>query len=130
MHKHACCTLRWEQNGARARHDVAQLKLAGEDEETALHIANLTRNVTDGHLGEIFARYGRLKRAVVNRDPHVGMSLGTGLVEFITAREAEEAQICMDGVSAAPMRNHNHSCPTTAFLPPPLSPPTLHPLCA
>lgn len=59
----------------------------------------MTRNVREEHLDEIFSRFGRVRRVVLERDQRVQLSKGEGTVEFERADDADEAQLCMDGVS-------------------------------
>jgi RNA-binding protein with serine-rich domain 1 len=61
-------------------------------------VAGLTRNVHEGHLKEIFGRWGPVKKVELARDPIVKLSKGFAHVEYKDRRDAEEAQICMDGV--------------------------------
>eukprot|EP01041_Mallomonas_annulata_P004571 gene4570-9086_t len=63
-------------------------------EGTTLHIANLTRNVKEEHLQEIFSTYGPVDLVI---DKRVGLSKGNAYVEFEKAKDAEDAMLHMDG---------------------------------
>lgn len=98
-----------------------EVQLQGENEDTVLHVSNLTRNVSEAHLREIFSTYGNVasvelgKRAhkpgvgeyvascdsslVAAVDEKVGLPRGWARVEFAAGRDAEVAQHLMDGVS-------------------------------
>lgn len=63
-----------------------------------LHVAGLTRNVSEVHLKEICGRYGTIVKADLARDPKVGLSKGWAHVEFATSKQAESALLHLDGV--------------------------------
>jgi RNA recognition motif-containing protein len=68
---------------------------------TKLHVGNLTRNVNEEHLKEIFGNWGKLKRVELVWDRKTQQSKGFAYLEFETNEEAVEAMARMDGVSAA-----------------------------
>jgi len=54
-------------------------------------VGNLSQEVTDNDLQELFAAYGNVKSAKVIRDLFSGGSKGFGFVEMATQTEAEKA---------------------------------------
>ena len=65
---------------------------------------NLSRNVNDEHLKEIFGACGVVKMAEVTMDPDVNLSTGTATVEF-TARDFAVAAVShLDGSSVDGMK--------------------------
>merc|ERR1712129_1245 len=56
-----------------------------------LSVSNLTRNVNEDHLQEIFGLYGKVKETTVAVDKNVGLPKGYAYVEFSSEREAEKA---------------------------------------
>lgn len=87
--------------------------MAEEAEVVTLHVGNLTRNVGEAHLREVFSSFGALSavdlqvrsidhgptsglmRAQVDRE--VGLSKGFAYVSYRSAEEAEAAVLSMDG---------------------------------
>lgn len=67
------------------------------NEESTLHVANLTRNVKSEHLLEIFSTYGKVKKVDLQIDQRVGLSKGNAYVEFDTSKDAEQAMLYLDG---------------------------------
>lgn len=67
------------------------------NEESTLHVANLTRNVKTEHLLEIFSTYGRVKKVDLQIDQRVGLSKGNAYVEFDISKDAEQAMLYLDG---------------------------------
>ncbi|CAD7959251.1 unnamed protein product [Amoebophrya sp. A120] len=65
--------------------------------DRTLRIRNLSRNVEEPHLREIFKAYGTVKRALIGRDQKCNVNLGYGLVEMATFKEAEQAADCFHG---------------------------------
>ena len=69
-----------------------------------LLVRNLTRNVTDAHLKEIFGTCGAVKTAEVAIDPTVGLSKGHARVELSTRALAVAAVEQFDGAQVDGMR--------------------------
>jgi RNA recognition motif-containing protein len=69
-----------------------------ERESTILSVSNLTRNVTQQHVQEIFGNYGKFKSVELMMDKRFNLSKGYALVEYETRKEAEEARNHMEGV--------------------------------
>lgn len=102
-----------EDNGKRlgspspAAGEASGSEEAEEDDEPAkLHVSGLTRNVTEEHLNEIFATFGKLSRVELVLDRRVGLSRGFAYVEYDHRKDAEEAQLYMDGgqLDGAPLK--------------------------
>ena len=54
-------------------------------------VRNLSRNVTERHLREIFGSCGVVKNSLVAVDRDLALPRGWGVVEFETFKEAKEA---------------------------------------
>ena len=72
-------------------------KVEIEQKATRLHVGHLTRNVTDGHLKEIFGNFGAVKAVELAIDKIVMLPRGFAYVEFETYEEASKAKSHMDG---------------------------------
>jgi len=66
-------------------------------EESAIHVQNLTRNVKEGHLEEIFGHYGSVTKVNIEKDTRNGAPKGNATITFATNKDAEQAVIYMDG---------------------------------
>ncbi|GKC80753.1 serine/arginine-rich splicing factor SR45 isoform X2 [Tanacetum coccineum] len=66
-------------------------------ESLVLHIGQLTRNVNENHLREIFGNFGEVVHVRLAMDPTVNLPRGSGYVEFKTRSGAEKGQLHMDG---------------------------------
>lgn len=62
-----------------------------------LHVANLTRNVTEAHVSEIFGLYGAIKAVELPIDRAVSLPKGFAYVEYESRADAEKARRYMDG---------------------------------
>ncbi|KAF7140624.1 hypothetical protein RHSIM_Rhsim06G0238800 [Rhododendron simsii] len=62
-----------------------------------LHVDQLSRNVNEAHLREIFSNFGDVVKVRLAMDSAVNLSKGYGYVEFKMRADAEKAQIYMDG---------------------------------
>ncbi len=65
--------------------------------DTKLVVSNLTRNVKDEHLQEIFGTYGKVLAAEVQMDRAVNLPKGYANVEFELHEDAQKAIDCMNG---------------------------------
>lgn len=54
-------------------------------------MSNLSRNVNEDHLREIFGNYGKVKEATLAIDKAVGLPKGYAYIEFASERDAESA---------------------------------------
>ncbi|MQL83416.1 hypothetical protein Taro_015885, partial [Colocasia esculenta] len=66
-------------------------------ESAVLHIDQLTRNVNEGHLKEIFGNFGEVIHVELAIDRAVNLPRGFGYVEFRKKVDAEKAILYMDG---------------------------------
>merc|ERR1719499_2787891 len=62
-----------------------------DKEKQILSVSNLSRNVYEDHLREIFGNYGKVKEATLAIDKAVGLPKGYAYVEFASERDAESA---------------------------------------
>eukprot|EP00617_Octactis_speculum_P013175 CAMPEP_0185756888 /NCGR_PEP_ID=MMETSP1174-20130828/15275_1 /TAXON_ID=35687 /ORGANISM="Dictyocha speculum, Strain CCMP1381" /LENGTH=342 /DNA_ID=CAMNT_0028436031 /DNA_START=25 /DNA_END=1054 /DNA_ORIENTATION=+ len=72
-------------------------KRSQSPESTMLHIGNLTRNVREAHLEEICGTYGKIRKVDLMIDKKVNLSKGFAYVEFESRKDAEQAQLYLDG---------------------------------
>lgn len=56
-----------------------------------IHISNLSRNIIDADLLQLFSKFGAVNTAVVVRDKASGRSEGTAFVDMINDADASEA---------------------------------------
>ncbi|KAI3980126.1 hypothetical protein MKX01_034732, partial [Papaver californicum] len=66
-------------------------------ESLVLHVDQLTRNVNEGHLKEIFGNFGEVVNVELAIDRSVNLPRGYGYVEYKTRADAEKALLFMDG---------------------------------
>ena len=86
--RHPLPPLRGRQPGAAGRR---RSRSPAAPPATLLHVSNLTRNVHEGHVREIFSLYGVVKNAALVMDERVGLSKGAAFVEYADAPSAEKA---------------------------------------
>jgi len=65
-------------------------------QEKKLYVGNLSYNVTEDRLKELFSQQGQVKEAVVIKDKYTSRSRGFGFVEF---ESSEDAQKAMDALN-------------------------------
>lgn len=58
---------------------------------TRLVVGNLTRNITEEHLSEIFSTYGKLKHVELAIDKQVNLPRGFAHVEYDEHQDAQKA---------------------------------------
>ncbi|GMP51835.1 hypothetical protein CsSME_00017909 [Camellia sinensis var. sinensis] len=66
-------------------------------ESRVLHVDQLSRNVNEAHLKEIFSNFGEVVNVRLVMDHAVNLSRGFGYVEFKIRTDAEKALAYMDG---------------------------------
>ncbi len=59
--------------------------------ESKLYVGNLSYNVTEDQLRELFSQAGQIKDVALITDRQTGRSKGFGFVEFATQEEAQKA---------------------------------------
>jgi len=62
-----------------------------------LYVGNLSYNVTDAELQQLFAQHGNVQSAVIIQDRATGRSKGFGFVEMGTDEEAQTAINALNG---------------------------------
>jgi len=62
-----------------------------------LYVGNLTYEVTNGGLEQMFAPHGTVESAQIITDRETGRSKGFGFVEMKTAAEAQTAMAALNG---------------------------------
>ncbi len=67
---------------------------------TKIYVGNLSYNLSNTQLEDIFAQYGSVQSARVITDRDTGRSKGFGFVEMSTSSEAQEAISGLDGAEA------------------------------
>lgn len=74
-----------------------QRSLSPQSQTCRLHVARLTRNVTEAHVQEIFGFYGSIKQVEFPIDRTVNLPKGFAYVEYGKRLDAEKARQYMDG---------------------------------
>merc|ERR1711959_14182 len=69
----------------------------GRKDKLVLSVSNLTRNVNEEHLQEIFGLYGKVKETTLAVDKNVGLPKGYAYVEFSSEHDAEKAVAGLHG---------------------------------
>ncbi|CEL95798.1 unnamed protein product [Vitrella brassicaformis CCMP3155] len=69
----------------------------GATNDTILNVSNLSRNVNDEHLKEIFGNYGDIKNVTIAVDKQVDLPKGYAYVEFDKRDAALEAKDMLNG---------------------------------
>jgi len=64
-----------------------------------IYVGNLSYNVTEDELQQLFAEYGSVVNVSIIKDKYTGQSKGFGFVEMEKQAEAEEAIKCLNGNS-------------------------------
>ncbi|KAG6407342.1 hypothetical protein SASPL_130331 [Salvia splendens] len=72
-------------------------KASPAPESLVLHVDQLSRNVNENHLKEIFGNFGEVVNVRVAMDHVVNLPKGFAYVEFKIRADAEKAQLYMDG---------------------------------
>lgn len=81
------------RNGASAAPKPA---LGERDDSTTLRVSNLSNDVIEEDLREIFGKFGHITRCNIVRDRETGRSRGFGFISFDTIPQAEKAQERLD----------------------------------
>ncbi|KAG6405183.1 hypothetical protein SASPL_132769 [Salvia splendens] len=77
--------------------DVGRGKASPAPESLVLHVDQLSRNVNENHLKEIFGNFGEVVHVRLAMDHVVNLPKGFAYVEFKIRADAEKAQLYMDG---------------------------------
>ncbi|MGB3532304.1 MAG: RNA-binding protein [Microcoleaceae cyanobacterium] len=63
----------------------------------SIYVGNLSYDVTEGDLSQVFADYGEVKRATIPTDRETGRSRGFGFVEMEKVEDEDSAIEALDG---------------------------------
>ena len=63
----------------------------------SLYVRNLSHEVTDADLGQLFSQYGAVRRAQVIKDKMTSRGTGFGFVAMSSDQEARAARASLDG---------------------------------
>lgn len=85
------------QNGAAAKPAAKDGGRAADVSSTKLHVGKLTRNVTQEHMREIFATFGKLKSVELAMDRTVRLSHGTIVLSRISLQSMPKQIIADSG---------------------------------
>lgn len=77
--------------------EIKNIKLIPKQELTISVIHNITPNVTEGHLKEIFSNYGEVKEVYIPINKETLLKKNYAFIEFVKKENAEQAQLYMDG---------------------------------
>lgn len=77
--------------------EIKNIKLIPKQEYTIVVIHDITPNVTEEHLKEIFSFYGEIKDAFIPINKETLLKKKYAFIEFVKKEEAERAQLYMDG---------------------------------
>ncbi|GAA98830.1 hypothetical protein E5Q_05518 [Mixia osmundae IAM 14324] len=69
----------------------------GENPGNNLHVSGLSNRTEDRDLEDCFAKFGRVQKSAIMRDPHTKESRGFA---FVTMESADEAAAAIDGMNA------------------------------
>jgi RNA recognition motif-containing protein len=61
-----------------------------------IRVSNLSLNVMDADLKNLFAAFGQVSSAVIVRDKLNGRSLGTALIDMVNDAQAGQAILCLN----------------------------------
>ena len=70
----------------------------GRDDLPTLRVTNLSEDVQERDLYDLFERFGRISRIYVGTDPETKLCKGYAFVSFEDRREAEKAMAKIDGL--------------------------------
>ena len=76
--------------------EIKNIKLIPKQELIIVVIHNITPNVTEAHLKEIFSNYGEVKEVYIPINKETLLKKNYAFIEFITKENAEKAQLYLD----------------------------------
>ena len=71
--------------------------MRSRDDTATIRVTNLPEDITEGELGDLFARYGRVERIYLAKDKVTGLSKGFAFINFSIRRDAEVAMEELQG---------------------------------
>ncbi|XP_016952280.1 ELAV-like protein 1 [Drosophila biarmipes] len=98
-------TLTWSYAGCGTFQTGSQVQPPGEPfarrggggGHSNLIVNYLPADMMETELRHMFSKYGEIRKHKIIRDPRTGKSSCYGFVDFVSARQAAAAQICLDG---------------------------------
>ena len=76
--------------------EIKNIKLIPKQELIIVVIHNITPNVTEAHLKEIFSNYGEVKEVYIPINKETLLKKNYAFIEFTTKENAEKAQLYLD----------------------------------
>ena len=76
--------------------EMKNIKLIPKKDYIIVVVYNITPNVTEKHLKEIFSNYGEIKGVYIPKKEKSNLNKNYAFIEFIEKANAEEAQLYMD----------------------------------
>ena len=76
--------------------EMKNIKLIPKKDYIIVVVYNITPNVTEKHLKEIFSNYGEIKGVYIPKKEKSNLNKNYAFIEFIEQAHAEEAQLYMD----------------------------------
>ena len=76
--------------------EIKNIKLIPKKEFIIVVIHNITPNVTEGHLKEIFSNYGEVEGVFIPKNKETMLKKNYAFIEFTKKEQAEKAQLYMD----------------------------------
>lgn len=67
------------------------------DDSATLRVTNLSEDVTDNDIYDLFYRFGQIARVYLARDRETGLCKGFAFVSFTDREDAEKAQAAING---------------------------------
>ena len=77
--------------------EIKNIKLIPKQELTIGVIHNITPNVSEAHLKEIFSNYGEVKEVYIPINDETQLKKNYAFIEFVKKENAEKARLYMDG---------------------------------
>ena len=77
--------------------EIKNIKLIPKQELTIGVIHNITPNVNEAHLKEIFSNYGEVKEVYIPINDETQLKKNYAFIEFVKKENAEKARLYMDG---------------------------------
>ena len=76
--------------------EIKNIKLIPKQELIIVVVHNITPNVTEAHLKEIFSNYGEVKEVYIPIHNETLLKKNYAFIEFTTKENAEKAQLYLD----------------------------------
>jgi len=76
--------------------EIKNIKIEPKQEYTILVVHNITPNVTEEHLKEIFSNYGQINEVYIPINEDTQLKKTYAFIEFVTLENAKKAELYMD----------------------------------